>query len=324
MMVHRRLSLWAASPILLAASLSAQTTAAPSFEVATIKPAPPMDRARLAAGQVHVGLRTDAGRVDIGFFSLADLIRTAYRIKPYQLSGPEWLSSQRWDVAATIPPGAKAEQVPEMLQALLAERFKLSVHRTAAEHAIYALVANKNGLKLKAAEPDAPAPAASDQAPDAHGGGADAGENQVRITQSEGGRGATVSSPKFGQMKVSNGEGGAMRMEFSKMSMSDLADMLSQFVERPVLDMTGLSGRYQVALDLSMEDLMTAARAAGMGAAMGRAPGADASRAPADAASTPTSSIFTAIQQLGLKLEPRRASVDMIVVDHAEKAPTEN
>ena len=70
-----------------------QAPAAPSFEVGTIKPAAPLDPAKMAAGQLHVGMKTDAGRVDIGFFSLSDLIRTAYRIKPYQLKGPDWLSA---------------------------------------------------------------------------------------------------------------------------------------------------------------------------------------------------------------------------------------
>jgi len=302
----------------------------PAFEVATIKPAPPLDPARIAAGQVHVGLNTDADRVDIGMFSLSDLIRTAYRIKPYQLSAPDWLSAQRWDVQAKIPEGASTEQVPEMLQALLAERFQLTIHRSTAEQSVYALVVAKNGPKLKEAVPD-PAPAAPDAPPAASsepsGRGPiviGSGENQMRVTQNPGGRGATVTNAKFGQMKVSMGDSGAMRLEFSKMKMADLADMLSPFADRPVLDMTELKGTYQVALDLSMEDMMKVARSAGMGMMMGPGPRADASRSPADAASTPSSSVFTAVQQLGLKLDTRKAPVETIVVDHLEKTPTEN
>jgi uncharacterized protein (TIGR03435 family) len=132
-------------PLLLAAgSLLAQTPATPAFEVATIKPAAPIEPAKLLSGQTHVGLKTDAGRVDIGFLSLSDLIRIAYRIKPYQLSGPNWLSSQRWDIMAKIPDGASADQVPEMLQTLLADRFKLAVRRTNTDHPLYALIQGKS------------------------------------------------------------------------------------------------------------------------------------------------------------------------------------
>jgi uncharacterized protein (TIGR03435 family) len=152
------------------------------------------------------------------------------------------------------------------------------------------------------------------------------GENQVRITPNRGGgRGATISSGRFGQMKMSMGDGGAMRMEFSKVKMPDLADLLSQFADRPVLDMTDMKGAYQVTLELSRDDLLNVARAAGMGFGLpGPGPAADPARSPADTASTPTSSIFTAVQQLGLKLDARKAPVEMIVVDHAEKTPTEN
>jgi uncharacterized protein (TIGR03435 family) len=330
-MTNRSFFRSAAVWLLLTGGAFAQAPAAPAFEVATIKPAPPLDPAKIAAGQLHIGMKTDAGRVDIGFLSLSDLIRVAYKIKPYQLTGPDWLSSARWDIMAKIQDGASADQVPEMLQTLLADRFKLAVHRTNTEHSVYALVVGKNGSKLKEAEPDPPPAAEPDgqpAGPPARGGLVfGSGDSQVRVTPNAGGRGATINSGKFGQMKIGMGEAGMMRMEFSKMKMADLADLLSPFADRPVLDLTELKGSYQVSLDLSMQDMMQVARASGMGAMMGPgpgAPGADASRSPADAASTTTSSIFTAVQQLGLKLDSRKAPVEMIVVDHAEKTPTDN
>jgi uncharacterized protein (TIGR03435 family) len=320
-MLRKRL-LGLAGALLAAAAAFSQTPVGPSFEVATIKPAAPINPTKVASGQLHVGMKTDAGRVDIGFFSLSDLIRTAYRIKPYQLKGPDWLAAERWDIAATIPAGASVDQVPEMLQSLLADRFKLTIHRTSTEQPIYALVVTKGGPKLKDAEPDAPAASAPEGQP---AGNAD---NGVRISANTGGRGATIFG-KNGQTKVSIGQGGAIRMEFSKMRMADLADMLSPFADRPVLDMTELKGAYQVGLDLAMEDMMKLARASGIGAGMmgpGAAGGgaADAARAPAEAASTPSSSVFTAVQQLGLKLEARKAPMETIVVDHVERTPTDN
>src|SRR5215467_6333870 len=110
-----------------AAAAFGQTPAAKlAFEVASIKPAAPLDPAKIKAGQAHVGMKIDAARVDIGFLSTADLIRVAYKLKSYQLTAPDWMNgmaAQRWDIMAKMPPGANKDQVPEMIQALLADRF---------------------------------------------------------------------------------------------------------------------------------------------------------------------------------------------------------
>jgi uncharacterized protein (TIGR03435 family) len=307
------------------AALGQTTAPGPEFEVASVKPAAPLDRGQILSGQAHVGMRIDAARVDIGFMSLADLIRVAYRVKPYQVSGPDWMASERFDVLAKLPEGASREQVPEMLQALLADRFKLTVHRESKEHAVYALVVGKNGPKLKESAPDADAPAGG--APTA---GYDANP-QVRIS----GRGentqVSISGGQFGTAHMSMGPDGTMHLEAPKMTMAAFADTLSRFFDRPVVDLTELKGTYQMALDLSMEDLRNAARnfgvmAPGMGAGRaGLGGGRGGAGAPADAASDPGGlSIFAAVQELGLKLEPRKTPVDLIVIDHLEKAPTEN
>jgi len=89
------------------------------------------------------------------------------------------------------------------------------------------------------------------------------------------------------------------------------------------MDTTELKGNYQVSLDLTMDVLMNVARAAGVGVPGLGVPGGDAGRAPQ--ASDPSSgSIFTSIQQLGLRLESRKAPVEFVVVDSVEKMPTEN
>jgi uncharacterized protein (TIGR03435 family) len=184
---------------------------------------------------------------------------------------------------------------------------------------MYALVVGKNGPKLKESPPDADAPAGeskpSDPGPE---------KGQVRINGSMEGKGVVVTGGPGGQMRMSMGPGGTMHMEAAKMSLSSFAEMLSRFVDRPVVDMTELKGNYQVALDFAMDDLRNMARTAGV---MIPAPGAggEAGGAPANAASDPSgSSIFASMQQLGLKLEPRKAPIDLIVVDHLEKTPTEN
>src|ERR1700761_4640437 len=134
---------------LFAAGIAFAQTAAPSFEVATIKPAPPLDPAKIAAGKLHIGMKIDAGRVDIGFMSIADLIRTAYEVKSYQVSGPDWMNTERFEILAKIPEGGAKEQVPGMLKTLLQERFKLAVHKESKDHSVYALVVGKGGSKLK-------------------------------------------------------------------------------------------------------------------------------------------------------------------------------
>jgi uncharacterized protein (TIGR03435 family) len=283
-----------------------------AFEVASIKPSPPFNPGMIKAGQMHIGMKIDKARVDIGNMSLAELIRTAYNVKRYQISGPDWMNAQRFDVLATLPEGATPEQAPQMLQALLAERFKLAIHRESKEHAVYALVVGKGGLKLKESAPD-PSPPAP------------AGNGQVQFSGNMDGKGVTVAGGPAGPMRMQMGPNGNMRLEASKMTMPMLAEMLSRFVDRPVVDMTELKGSYQVALELAMEDLRNMARTAGMPMpGGGLASGGEAGR-PADAASDPSgASIFAAVQQFGLKLDPRKTPLEMIVVDHLEKAPSEN
>jgi uncharacterized protein (TIGR03435 family) len=243
------------------------------------------------------------------------------------------MKAERFDIQATLPQGATKEQVPEMLQALLAERFKLAIHRDHKEHAVYALVVGKNGIKMKESEPDAPVkPAAEGEpAPPPPKGSMviNTGEGQVTVNQSTDKKTTTMSGP-MGQMKMAMVDG-QMRLEFAKMPMEKMAEMLSGMVDKPVVDMTELKGNYQVSLALSMEDMMVLARknaaAAGIDLPMqgprAAAAGADAA-VPSAAASAPSSSVFAAVQQLGLKLDPRKAPVETIVIDHLEKAPTEN
>ncbi len=305
-----------------------------AFEVATIKPANMPNPSDWMSGKMHVGMKTDAARVDIGFMSLTDLICLAYDVKTYQVSGPDWMGSigERFDILAKMPEGATKAQVPEMLQALLADRFKLAVHRENKERSVYALVVGKGGPKMKESPKEPPAdapPAATAEKPDAAAGdaaGASASSDanpQVKFHRNSDGSGtATVHGPD-GNAKMSYSPNG-MHLEMEKMTMPKLAEALSRFVDRPVVDMTELKGNYQVALDLTMEDLKSAARNAGM-AIPGAAPiSGDAGKLPSDAASEPSGTIFTSVVQLGLKLEARKLPLDRIVVDHIEKLPTEN
>jgi uncharacterized protein (TIGR03435 family) len=259
-----------------------QTAAPPSFEVASIKPAPAP-----TGGNMRVGMRRETGRVTYSGMSLKNLIANGFRVKPYQISGPGWLDSERFEIVAKLPEGASQDQIPEMLQRLLAERFGLKLHRDKRDLPVYALVVGKNGPNLEAV--DAPA-------------------------------GGAPGSPAGSMMRMEPGKLSAQRVK-----MDGFAGTLSNIVGRPVLDETGLTGSYNVTIELSPEDMMNMRGAMRMpgpvGGEAGGAAKAEAGPAPEGA---PAASIFQSLQKLGLKLEPRKAPIEFLVIDHVEKTPTEN
>ena len=168
-MIDRHLPLLCLSLLLAAGSAAAQPTAAPlAFEVATVKPSAPFDVAKARVGQAHIGTRIDASHVDIGTATLFRLICTAYRVRPYQVSGPDWLKTTTYDIQAKIPDGAPADKVPEMLQTLLAERFGLKLHPEKKDQSVYALVigpGGASGIKMKESAPEPPPPPPAPDAP---------------------------------------------------------------------------------------------------------------------------------------------------------------
>ncbi len=304
--------------LVAAASLQGQTPAAAlAFEVASVKPSEPITPAMVQAGKIHAGMKIDGARVDIGNFTLMQLIAKAYDVKGYQLQGPAWMTptAQRFDIIGNLPAGATKEQVPAMLQVLLAERFGLVVHKETKEQKIYALIVGKGGSKLK--ETEVP-PAAADGATPNPGV---TGSSSVTINTSKSGGAEVSDGAGMRQKMMPAADGKSMRFEITKATMPLLAEGLTPMVDRPIVDMTELKGNYDVAFEISREELMNAARNAGANIPAS-APSASAS--PADAASDPVGSIFSAIQSMGLKLEPRKAPLLMIVVDKAEKMPTDN
>jgi uncharacterized protein (TIGR03435 family) len=147
----------------------------------------------------------------------------------------------------------------------------------------------------------------------------------VNVNATAGGRGAEVSDGQGGKQKMSmTPDGKSMRLENSRMEIAAFAELLNPFVDRPVVDMTELKGFYQVWLEIPMSEVMALARKAGQIPA-GVGGGEGGRGAPAEAASDPTGgSIFNNVQQLGLKLEARKAPIAQIVIDRVEKLPSEN
>ena len=117
------------SASLLFATFGAFAQTPVSFEVASVKKAEPLSVNLVMSGKMNLGMVIDNAQVNIKSMSIAELMRVAYKVKPYQVSGPEWLTAERYTITAKMPAGTTRDQVPEMMQALLAERFKLDVYK---------------------------------------------------------------------------------------------------------------------------------------------------------------------------------------------------
>jgi len=238
---------------LLAAVCLAST--AQTFEVASVKssPSPTGDLYNINLGTIKNDTLT------FGNASLADCVRFAYGLtSDLQLSAPDWMKSKevRYDIVAKAAPDTPREDLLKMLQALLADRFKLVLHSEKRELAYYALVVSKSGSKLRPAS-EAPA------------------------------------TPPAGVQ-------GQLRIVTNSIPMERVATLLSRYMRALVIDETGLAGRFEVKLVWTPDDR----------------PIPEDERGP---------SVFTAVQeQLGLKLEPRKGPMDVLVIDRAEKTPVAN
>lgn len=229
-----------------------------AFEVASIKPSD------YQGGPLRITARVGAAGIDFSNVTPRMCIQRAYGVKPYQLTGPEWISTERYMIVAKAASAVPEDKILLMLQTLLIERFKLAIHREAKEMPVYALVVSKNGPKLKKATDD--------------------GATEIGADGRE-----TV---------------------FERASMGQLAGVIARSVDRPVFDATGLQGLYNFRLAWAND---------GPPRPNGAAPGSPEATDPDDAPS-----IFAALQErLGLRLEARRAPVDVLVIDHIEK-PSKN
>jgi uncharacterized protein (TIGR03435 family) len=266
--------------------------ARPEFEVASIRPSPAP-----APGQVNVGIHIDGAQVNCSFLSLKDYIRMAYRLKHQQISGPDWIASARFDIAAKLPTSAARDQVPDMLQALLEDRFQLKLHRDTKDLSVYGLVVTKGGTGMK----ESPA-------------SGDAPYDSINVTASGGRGGATLNLPGGASFSIANN-----RFEARKLTMPGFADTLERFLDRPVVDMTQLIGKYDFTLEFTPEDFR---------ALMIRSAVANGVAVPPEAlqlmSGASGDSLFTALQTLGLKLSPRKTPVEVLVIDAVERVPSAN
>lgn len=270
-----------------------QTAAVPTFDVVSVKLAPPPDGrgGRRVAFFGGPGTKTP-DRITVENYGMAALISRAYGVEYYQVIGPDWLTdfrAEKYNIVASIAPGTTEQQFRVMLQNLLAERFQLKLHKETKELPIYSLSVVKNGPKLKKAEPDPP--------PDPN-----APEDDRNF------RSGPLAKDPDGFPILSGGTTMAVMGDHARMKnkghMDFLVRQLAAQLRQPVVDNTGLTGEYEFSLSW-------VARPAGAISSMAEDPaGPD---------------LFAALQeQMGLKLEQKKGPVEVLVIDHVEKTPTEN
>ncbi len=267
------------------------------FEVASIKPSAPS-----APGKANVGLHIDGAMVRYSALSLNLYLGMAYNLKNYQISAPDWMASERWDITAKLPDGADPKQIPEMLQTLLHDRFQMKTHRETKAFPVYGLIVGKGELKLK--EPPADAPVEGGEPPQRIANVAVSGSNAGTTVTYGNGSYFTIGDNKFVGRKL---------------PLAIIADALARFADRPVVDMTNLKGNYDFSMEFSPEDFRAMMIRAAI--AQGAVLSPEAVKL-VDASSGDT--LFTAVEALGLKLDSRKAPLEMLVIDQALKTPTEN
>jgi uncharacterized protein (TIGR03435 family) len=205
--------------ILLAALLLSQT-----FDAASVRPGPPSNSGRFS-------MTGGPGTPDPTFLRYTNIplkrvLMMAYDVKYWQIAGPDWLNSLRFDISARIPEGATKEQSLVMMRNLLTERFQMTIHRETRELPIYALLQDKAGAKLKQT-----AEAAGD-------------DNTVAtVKQNEGKDGFPVLTPGAPGLVV-EARNGRARISAFHADLSKVADFLSTQLGRPVFDQTGISGTF--------------------------------------------------------------------------------
>jgi len=207
------------------------------------------------------GIEETPGLIRIENLSLKAIIEVAYGVRDFQIGGPGWLDAISVDITAKPQAGYKHEHLQPLLRYLLADRFKLVVHRDSKDVSGFALVIAKSGPKV----PEATQP-----------------------------RGFFTVRPGL--------------IACTRVTSAELARALARMVGRPVVDRTGLAAAYDVRMEWTPDQAPVA-------------PGGDDKAGPAE----PGLTLFAALQdQLGLRLQTEKVPIDTVIVDHVEKAPTEN
>ena len=294
-------------------SVRAQVEQVRSFDVASV---------RLSDPEIPLSHRITDTRVDLIKIDLRQLLWMAFEIDPFccreRIPGAEQLNGVLVDIQATFPAGATRKQVPEMMRSLLMQRFGLRTHVEPRPTDGYELVVGAGGMQMKEVEPandlDTVFPA----------------DPSIKIISDS--TGETVNGRvriinrfiKTGSIRTINEHTmydrtftapGVNQINAIRMTMPEFAALLSRNTGRPVVDRTNLTGVYAFSIELP-----TDAWQASISARVGLTTARDGT--PLNdpvAVSVPRN-----VERLGLKLEPRRIPVDIIVIDRLEQVPSPN
>jgi uncharacterized protein (TIGR03435 family) len=292
-------------------SVFGQTADNLTFEVASVKRSPPPDPSgRVFFGPPRGGPGTsDPGQITWTNAALRNIVVTAYDVQPYQVTAPDWTNTERYDIVAKVPAGATKAQVNVMWQNLLKERFGMVVHHESKEFPVDELTVAKGGLKMK--ETTLP--------PDAEPFQPAAGPGPPQLDKN----GALEMNGTGAITLISlNANNPTAHMTARGLPSSEIAIRLANMLRRPVIDKTGLTGKYDFVLEFTPD--LSGFPPLPPGAA-GPGPGPGPNGPGDNNASVPATSIPSAVEkQLGLKLTSTKGKLDVIVVDRAEKIPTEN
>jgi uncharacterized protein (TIGR03435 family) len=279
--------------LLTLAPLAGQAQDKLEFEVASVKPF----SIAQTDGSVTLGAKIDGAQVRMVGLTMRDLLSSAYRVKVYQINGPDWVSTERYDINAKLPSGVPPEKLPEMLDSLLKERFGLRMHREKKEMPVYALIIGKPPLKLTEIVVDKNAPAALG----------------VEVSGTGSANGVSVNMGNGSSYSLGGG-----KFTAKKVSTPTIAAVLERFTDRPVMDLTDLKGLYDFEFSVTPEEMQTMMIRAAIAAGVQLPPQA---LRLLDNGGNP---ILDTVEQVGLKLESRRMPVEVIVVDQVQKTPTDN
>ncbi len=282
-------SQWAVGFYVFAAVALGQT---PTFEAASVKAVVSDNRARAV---MRGGPGTpDAGQITYTNATLMSVLMRAFDVKNFQISGPDWLTSRRYDILARVPAGATRERFNQMLQNLLAERFRLVVHHETRPIQGFDLVTGRGAVKLKPST-ESPEPGAEPTGPPK--------------TDSNGF--PILDKPGLALMEGVKGKSVITFLTARAQPISALVDMLSREFRLPIADKTGLTGKFDFRLEFAPQPP----------GALPPPPSADALPEIDDSAPNLTTAVQ---QQLGLRLNPARIPLDVVVIDRGDPTPIEN
>ena len=256
------------------------------FAVASVKPL-----VQLPPPGRGVGLPNplnEPGRLRLLVATLKRLIMLAWDVKDFQIVGPGWIGDELFTIDAIKPPGTTADQTRAMLRNLLYDRFRARIHRETRSLPTWSLTIAKSGLRIPNTPPRAKQVGKSAPATD----------------------GFPPLPPELtgAFLFIANGRA---RIAAQQATMRELADQLERLLSVPVSDETRLTGKFDFILNFSPEGL--------------NGPGGRPIPQSLAYAAEPLEDLFSALQsEAGLRLEQKRGPVEVIVIDHAEKVPTEN